>query len=492
MTQFENNTNMKIVSLNVEARQKLISGVNKVCDAVKLTLGPFGFNAILGREYKNPTVTNDGVTIAGEIEFEDEIENLGAQVIQSVSNNADKSAGDGTTTAMVLAQKIIATGFKALSSDALIKKSAMSIRREIETAKDAVVSRIKELSKPVESEEDLKNVAFTALEDKHLAETLTAVVQEVGKNGLITVEDASGYDTTYRIEKGLELPFGFNSPYMEDKDGKAAIQNPHFLVTNYKINDITDISALTTRLAQSNVYNLVIIADGFSNSVISTLIHNKFEGQFNVIGISCNNTEDLNDIALITGANLVDVMKNQNLADAGIEQLGTSERVIVTKDSTIIVGAGNDVSERVAQLNEKILTATSEYEKQRLLKRLSGLDKGMGIIEVGASSAEEREYIKLKLEDGIHAVHSAMEMGVVRGGGLTFKQIAEESDSILKDALLAPYNQIQENAGGNLEIGLDVIDPAKTIINALESAVSVSGILLTTAIAITQKNVRNP
>lgn len=479
---------MKIIKLNNEARAKLISGVNKVIDAVKLTLGPSGYNAILGKEFRQPTITNDGVSIAREIELEDEIENLGADVVKSISLNTDRGAGDGTTTSMVLAQKIIDSGFKLLDESNLAKKNAMQVKREIDVAKETVVAKLKAMAKPVESKDDIFNIAFTSLEDVKLATILTELADEVGMDGLITVEEGEFYETESRIEKGIELEDGLVSPYLGDDNGKAEAENVRVLVTNYSLTGINQISQFASPLAQEGAMDLVVFAPDFNGQLVSDLVMNKLDNNFRVIAVKCGNDENLRDIALLTGATLIDKNQQKPLTDYPITALGQADKVSSEHEKTVIIADGADAKERIKALRDELLDVR-EADKARIRKRIAGFDKGVGIIKVGAASEEEREYIRLKLEDGINAVKSAQEMGTVAGAGLTFKAIAETMpDSILHAALLAPYNQIQENAGGALLINEDIIDPVKTLIKALENACSAAGVLLTSGIAIANKN----
>lgn len=482
---------MKIIKLNNEARKSLIAGANKVVDAVKLTLGVSGYNAVLGREYSQPIITNDGVSIARDITLDDEIENLGAEVIKSVSINTDKGAGDGTTTSMVLAQKILEAGFKFLAEDNLAKKPAVHVKQDISKACKEVVEKLKALSIPVKSTEDIYNVAFTSLEDKQLATILTELAEKIGHDGLITVEEGEFYVTESRIEKGIEIEEGLVSPYLGD-NGVATMKNVAVLVTNTPIQSVAQIAPFSQQLAKDNELDLVIFAPEFSGQVVSSLVMNKLENNFRVIAVKCDDDEVLKDIALITGATFIDKNGTKDLTKA-IEvygqPLGRAEKVESEQDKTVVIGDGKaDTSKRVAQLKEKLEDA-SDLEKSRLRKLISSLDKGVGIIKVGASSQEERDYIRLKLEDGINAVKSAMELGIVPGGGLTLYAISEEMpESILATALKAPYMQIQENAGGNLEIPATIVDPVKTLITALENACSAAGVLLTAGIAIANKN----
>lgn len=479
---------MKIIKLNNEAREKLIAGVNKVCDAVKLTLGPSGYNAILGREFRQPTITNDGVSIAKDIELEDEIENLGAEVIKSISLNTDRGAGDGTTTSMVLAQEIIRSGFKLLDSSNLAQKPAMQVKRDIDTEKELVIAQLKELATPVESKDDIFNIAFTSLEDEKLAHILTTLVSAIGNDGLVTVEDGEFYETESRIEKGIEIPEGLVSPYLGDNNGKAESEHVSVLVTNYSISSLQQIAQFASPLAQEGKLDLVVFAPDFTGDVVSDLIMNKLDNNFRVIAVKCDNEENLRDVALLTGTTVIDKNLQKPLTEYTHTELGTADKVASEKDKTVIIASGANATERIAELRKKLETAR-EAEKADIRKRIAGFDKGVGIIKVGAASEEEREYIRLKLEDGINAVKSAMELGMVPGGGMAFKMIADISpNSILTSALLAPYKQIQENAGQTLEIPTEIIDPVKTLIKALENACSAAGVLLTAGIAIANKD----
>lgn len=479
---------MKIIKLNNEARSKLIAGVNKVVNAVKLTLGVSGYNAVLGREYTQPIITNDGVSIARDITLEDEIENLGAEVIKSVSINTDKGAGDGTTTSMVLAQKIIEQGFKFLDEENLAKKPAMHIKQEILKECEVVVEKLKEFATPVKTTEDIYNVALTSLEDPKLAKILADLAEQVGLDGLITVEEGEFYETESRIEKGLEIPKGLISPYLGDNEGVAVAKDVAVLVTNGAITTINQIQAFSAILAKENELDLVIFAPEFAGNVVQSLVMNKVDGNFRVIAVKVEDDTDLQDLALLTDATFIDKNNKKPLTEY-TEPLGRAKKVESNREKTVVIGDDDvDTTDRIAKLKDKLKDA-SEFDKTLLKKRISSLDKGVGIIKVGASSQEERDYIRLKLEDGINAVKSAMELGIVPGGGVMYKTIAlTMEDSILYQALNAPYNQIQENAGGNLVIPDTVVDPVKTLIKALENACSSAAILLTAGIAIANKN----
>lgn len=479
---------MKIIKLNNEAREKLIAGVNKVVDAVKLTLGPSGYNAILGREFRQPTITNDGVSIAKDIELDDEIENLGAEVVKSISLNTDRGAGDGTTTSMVLTQKIIQAGFKLLGDNNLAKKPAMQVKRDIDKAKDLVVEKLTALAKPVKSKDDIFNIAFTSLEDMKLATILTELVDKVGMDGLITVEEGEFYETESRIEQGIEIDNGLVSPYLGDNSGKAEAEHVKVIVTNYSITSLAQIIPFASTLSQDGKMDLVIFASDFSGDVVSDLVMNKLDNNFRVIAIKCDSDENLRDVALMTKSQFIDKNIQKPLQDYPITIIGQADKVTSDKDKTMVIGSSINAETRIAELKTKLLEVR-EAEKANLRKRISGFDKGVGIIKVGAASEEEREYIRLKLEDGINAVKSAMELGTVAGAGVALKDIARTMpDSILFDALNAPYLQIMENAGGTLEIDEEIIDPVKTLIKALENACSAAGVLLTAGIAIANKN----
>jgi chaperonin GroEL len=389
---------------------------------------------------------------------------------------------------MVLTQKIIEAGFKLLDESNLAKKPAMQVKRDIDTAKELVVTKLKELATPVESKDDIFNIAFTSLEDEKLAHTLTTLVSAIGLDGLVTVEDGEFYETESRIEKGIELTDGLVSPYLGDNDGKAEAEHVSVMVTNFSISSLSQISQFASPLASEGKLDLVVFAPDFTGDVVSDLVMNKLDNNFRVIAVKCDNDENLRDVALLTGTTVFDKNTQKPLTDYKHTELGAAEKVTSEKDKTIIIATGADASARIAELRTK-LDSAREAEKADIRKRIAGFDKGVGIIKVGAASEEEREYIRLKLEDGINAVKSAMELGKVPGGGMAYAMIAEQmKDSILYSALTAPFTQIEENAGGTITISPTIVDPVKTLIKALENACSAAGVLLTAGIAIANKN----
>lgn len=478
---------MKIIKLGSDARQALKRGIDAVADCVKITLGPSGRNVIVGKEYGTPLITNDGVSIAQQVICEDEIEELGAQMVKEVSRITDQKAGDGTTTATVLLQAITNEGFKRIDNTKSLVQSqvdTMEIKREIDTACEKVIKELDKVTRKVSTREDIYHVAKVSVESDTLAEIVTDLYEKVGKDGTVLVED--GYlEIESEVFSGLEIEATFLTPRISEKN--LTIKSPHILVTNHVFSDSTKLIPIIEELAKKGARELVIIAEDFSKELLQMFNYNHANGQFTIVAIKApffGKAELYEDISTLTGGTFVD----RNIKDSiEFSDLGKSEQVVI-KDKTWIIGGKGNTKDRVKDLKKELKTTISLFDKAKLEKRIAGLGGGIGVIRVGATSDSEREYLKLKVEDAVNAVKYALQDGVVKGGGVTLKQIAEKlPKSILTEALKAPYEQIQKNSGG-LKVGDNIIDPVKTTKSALQNACSIAGVLLTTEVAIAHKH----
>jgi len=477
---------MKIVRLGNEAKLSIKAGVDFVANAVKLTLGKDGRNAIIGRPYQNPLLTNDGITVAREIELEDEIEQLGKEAVDDALKSANAQAGDGTTTTTVLLQAINNSAFKRLESKNKFEKvteSPMSVRKVIIEDTKKAIELLRKQVKPIKTLKDLERVATISVEDEYLGKNIAKIFHELGKESIIQTIDSPFEEVTFDSIKGLDMSAGLPTPHFANANNKYLTDNPAVLVTNHYMVSPEQVKHFATGRP------LIIIADNYTKEFIADCIETT-ESENPVIPLKVpvfNESETLKDYACILGAVFIDKDKD-NISTKGIECLGTSEKVIISKEKTVFVGVHGDITNRKKTLEEQLETVESEYDKELLKKRIGKLSGGIGIIKVGSSSPSERDYLKLKIEDAVNATRSALEEGIVKGGGLALKEVAEQmKDSILYEALMAPYNQIQLNAGGNFEVGEDVIDPFKVTRTALDKASSVASIIITTEIAIADK-----
>lgn len=488
---------MRIIKQNQEARESLRVGVNKLSDIIRKTLGPAGKNVILGNH--NPVITNDGISIAKQIVLEDEIENQGAQTIVDICTRTNEKAGDGTTTSTVLAQQIINDGFERLGGKMSLLSggtNVMDLKREIMSECGKVVEELKKMAKPVKSKSDVVKVATISAESKEIGELVGEAIWQIGKDGAVNVEDDQhSTEITTQIVEGLQLPRGFYTPYMSNNErGEAVLQNPHILVHGGKILDLAGIQSICTILGQrQGVRELLVLTNNIDPTFIPTFVYNKQKGIFNVVVVKTVNTEkqEMEEIALMLNAKLIDQDKGMELKDVQYEDLGKCDKAVVTIDRTKLIGTKADkeaITKRVEYLKTAISEEKDTYMLNQYKRRISQLAGGVAVIRVGARTETERNYLKLKIEDTVNASRAAMEEGVVKGGGIALKEISEKlPESILTNALKAPYLQIQENAGGSIEIGKDVIDPVKVTRNALENACSAASLLLTTEVAIAEK-----
>lgn len=521
----------KEIRFSKDARQSMLKGVDTLANTVKVTLGPKGRNVVLDRGFGSPLITNDGVTIAKEIELEDKFENMGAKLIYEVSNKTNDIAGDGTTTAAVLAQAMIHRGLEAVEKGA----NPVFMREGIELAAKEVAKKLLEKSQKVETNNDIASVATISSGSAEIGEIIAKAMEKVGRDGIITVDESQGFDTELEVVEGMQYDKGYVSPYMvtDREKMEVALEDSHIFITDQKISTIKDILPLLEQVVRANK-PLLIIAEDFDNDVIGTLIVNKLRGTFNVVatkapGFGDNQKEMLVDIATMTGAKLYAKDLKMELTEATIEDLGLAKRIVIDKDSTTIIGgkgSENETAERVAVIRSQIEKATSEYDKKRLSERLAKLTNGVAVVKVGATTESELKEKKLRMEDALNATKAAVAEGIVVGGGAVLVEIHRELKPVLKsdivdvqkgintvlDSLTAPIYQISENAGfdGNEiiekqkasepNVGFNaktgewvnmfekgIVDPTKVTRSAVLNAASISALFITTEAAVTEK-----
>ncbi len=515
-----------------EARKSLETGVDIVANAVRATLGPKGCYAILDKKFGSPTVTNDGVTIAKEIEVSDKFENMGAQLVKEVASKTNDVAGDGTTTATVLAQAIVHEGFKNVAAGA----NPAYLKIGIEKAVDEIVKEIKNLSKKVDDNKDsIAQVATISARDNEVGHIIAEAMDKVGKDGVITVEEAQSFDTTLDFVEGMEFDKGYISPYMVTNQERmeAVLDNPYILITEGKINNLKEILPLLEKIVQVNK-PLLIIADDIEGEALATLVVNKLRGTFNCVAVKAPGFGDrkkamLEDIAVLTGGQKISEDLGMKLEAATVNQLGQAKKVIVAKDMTTIVEGSGDtkaLKNRINQIKAEIEHSTSSYDKEKLQERLAKLAGGVAVIKVGAATETEMKERKTRVEDALSATRAAVEEGVVAGGGVTYLNALPVLDklekkanddekigiNIVRRALYAPMRMILTNAGLEPSViienvrkhsekgyGYDVvaddytnmfkagiIDPAKVTRSALQNASSIASILLTTEVLVAE------
>ena len=526
----------KQIQYSKDARQKMLDGVNQLANAVKVTLGPKGRNVVLEKSYGSPLITNDGVTIAKEIELEDKFENMGAKLVYEVANNTNELAGDGTTTATVLAQAMITNGLKAVDKGS----NPVLMREGIEKAAHAVADALLNNSKQISTSDDIRNIATVSSGSEEIGKIIADAMDKVGKDGVINVDESKSFETTLEMAEGMQYDKGYVSPYMvSDRDKmEVTLENPLIMVTDQKINTIQDILPVLEEVVKAN-RALLIIADDYDNEVMSTLIINKLRGTFNVVatkapGFGDNAKNMLGDIATFTGANFFAKDLSANLSEMTVNDLGGAKKVVVGKDKTTIIGGKGDkdaVAERVSEIRGAIENTTSDYDKKKLLERLGKLTNGIAVIKVGATTETELKDKKLRIEDALNATKAAVAEGIVTGGGLALVDAYKDVKGTLKsditdvqkgmnvvlDALKEPIMQIAENAGfdGNeiyatqLEqeknVGFDakngiwvnmfdkgIVDPTKVTRSALLNAASISGLFITTEAAVAELPEKTP
>lgn len=520
---------VKILKFDEEARKKLEIGVNTLADAVKVTLGPRGRNVVLEKNYGSPLITNDGVSIAKEIELEDPFENMGAQLIKEVATKANDVAGDGTTTATILAQAIVKEGLKMVSAGA----NPMFIKKGIEKATKEVINHLKARAKKIESNEEIAQVASISAGDEEIGKLIAQAMEKVGETGVITVEEAKSLETTLEVVEGMQFDKGYVSPYMVTDSERmvAELDNPFILITDKKISNMKDILPILEQTVQTS-RPMLIIADELEGEALTTLVINKLRGTLNVVAVKAPAFGDrrkamLEDIAILTGGEVISEEKGMRLEETSIPQLGSAKKVKVTKDATIIVdgmGEAGIIKGRVTAIKNQIAETTSDYDKEKLQERLAKLSGGVAVIKVGAATETEMKDKKLRIEDALNATRAGVEEGIVSGGGTILVEIAKDMDSfklegeegigveIVKKALTAPLRQIAENAGVDGAVVLEkvkdmpegygfnaasekyvnmieegILDPVKVTRSAIQNAASVSALILTTEVLVASK-----
>lgn len=511
-----------------DARRAMIRGVDKLADTVKVTLGPKGRNVILEQKFGAPQIINDGVSIAKEIELEDKFENMGARLVAQVASRTNDVAGDGTTTATVLAQAMIREGNKNIVAGA----NPMTIRRGMERAVKVAVEALKANSKPIEGKESIASVAAISAADEEIGKLIAEAMERVGNDGVITLEESKGFETTMDIVEGMQFDRGYLSSYMVTDTDKmeAVLDNPYILVTDSKVSTLQDILPILEQLVQTG-RPMIIIADDIENEALAALVVNKLRGTFNVVAVKAPGFGDrrkrmLEDIAILTGAQLITEELGLELKNTTLDQCGHAGRVIVTKDHTTIVegiGSQIDIQARIAQIRAELENTVSEFDKEKLLERLAKLSGGVAVIKVGAATETELKERKLRIEDALNATRAAVQEGIVAGGGTAYMNIYNEvakieatgdeatGVQIVLKALESPIRQIAENAGidGSIVVyklkELDpgfgynaatdefvdmfksgIVDPTKVTRSALQNAASISASFLTAEAAVVE------
>ena len=524
----------KIIKFNEEARKALEVGVDTLADAVKITLGPKGRNVVLDKGYGIPTITNDGVTIAREIELKDPIENLGAQIVKEVATKSNDVAGDGTTTATVLAQALIKEGLKMVASRA----NPVFIRKGMEKASKKVIEELLKRAKKIESNSEIAQVGAISAGDIEIGELIAQAMEKVGESGVITVEEAKSLDTALEVVEGMQFDNGYLSPYMVSDSERMVVEleNPFILITDKKISSMKELLPILEKTIESGK-PMLIIAEDVEGEALATLVVNKLRGTLNIAAVKAPAFGDrrkamLEDIAILTGGEVISEEKGIKLENAEPEFLGQAKKVRITKDNTVIVdglGGKENILARVGQIKNSIAETTSDYDREKLQERLAKLSGGVAVIKVGAATETEMKEKKLRIEDALNATKAAVEEGIVSGGGTVLVEIAKAIEDyklegeeglgveIVKKALYSPIRQIVVNAGldagvviekvrnSEAGIGFDaakeeyvdmvktgIIDPTKVTRSAIQNAISVSSVLLTTEVAVANEKEETP
>lgn len=512
-----------------DARQKLFAGVRKLADAVRITLGPKGRYVVLDKKYGPPTITNDGVTIAKEIELKDPFENIGAQLVKEVATKTNDVAGDGTTTATVLAHAMVSEGIRNVTAGA----NPIHLRRGMEKAVQAIIEELKKVSKKVTTEEEMAQVATISSKDEHIGKLIATALTKVGSDGVVTVEESQTMGMEIDFVEGMQFDQGYISPYMVTDPGRmeASFDDPKILITDKKISSIQEILPVLEKLAHAGRKELVIIAEDVEGEALATFVVNKLRGTFSVLAVKApafgdRRKEMLKDIAAVTGGKFISEELGLKVENATLDDLGSAHRLIATKDDTTIVdgrGKKRDIDARVAQIKSALDKSTSDFDKEKLQERLAKLSGGVAVIKVGAATEVELKEKKHRIEDALAATRAAVEEGIVAGGGTAVLQAARVFDGlkvhgsdeatgldIVKKALEMPLHQIAMNAGveGSVVVnkvreaksghGYDaelhkysemmqvgIVDPTKVVRSALENAVSVAGLIITMDAAVT-------
>jgi len=518
----------KEIRFSKDARTAMLRGVDKLSDTVKITLGPKGRNVVLEKSYGSPLITNDGVTIAKEIELEDKFENMGAKLVYEVANRTNDVAGDGTTTAAILAQSMIHKGIDAVEKGS----NPVLLREGIELAAKEVAKKLLEKTSQLKTNDDIASVATISSGSAEIGRIIAQAMERVGSEGVISVDESKGFDTELEVVEGMQYDKGYISPYMVSDREKMEVllENPVIMVTDQKVSSIKDILPLLEQIVKGNK-PLLMIADDLENEVVSTIVVNKLRGTFNVVatkapGFGDNQKEMLQDIATLTGARFFSKDLNMNLTDLTFDDLGFAKKIIIKKDSTTIFeGAGESsaIKKRVQEIKNQAMNSTSEYDKKRFNERLAKLSNGVAVLKVGATTELELKEKKLRIEDALNATKAAVEEGIVIGGGAILIEIYRELKPILKsstidvqkginvvlESLTIPTYQIAENAGfdgleivelqkkSDKNIGFDaksgewvnmfhkgIVDPTKVTRSAILNAASISSLFITTEAAV--------
>ena len=536
----------KQIIFREKAKEGLKRGIDAVADAVKITLGPKGRNVILEKGYGAPTITNDGVTIAKEIEMEDRVENMGAEIAKEVASKTNDSAGDGTTTAVVLTQAIVKEGMRVTT----LGVNPLGIRKGIESATQAVVEALKKIAKPIKNKEEIEQVATVSAESVEFGKMIAHAIDKVGKDGVVTVEESQSFDVESEFVEGMQFDKGYVSPYMitNAERMEAVYEDAQILITDKKISSIQEILPLLEKIAGTGKKDLVIISDDVDGEALTTLVVNKLRGTFNALAIKApgygdRKKEMLQDIAILTGGKVVSEEVGLKLATVEVDVLGKARKIIATKDNTTIVGGKGkkkEIDERIGLIRKEISASDSNFDKEKLQERLAKLVGGVAVIKVGAATETEMKYVKMKIEDAVEATKAAVEEGIVAGGGTALlkanaivakdladgkikmpKELTREYEvgfDILLRAIEEPLRQIVTNAGKHegaviandikkeiaknsaSNIGYDanadviipdmlkagIIDPVKVTRTALQNAASAAAVLLTTEVAISE------
>lgn len=512
----------KDLKFSEDARQAMLRGVDKLANAVKVTIGPKGRNVVLDKDYTTPLITNDGVTIAKEIELEDPYENMGAKLVQEVANKTNEIAGDGTTTATVLAQSMIQEGLKNVTSGA----NPVGLRQGIDKAVQVAIEAIHEISQKVENKNEIAQVGAISAADEEIGRYISEAMDKVGNDGVITIEESNGFNTELEVVEGMQFDRGYQSPYMVTDSDKmiAELERPYILVTDKKISSFQDILPLLEQVVQAS-RPILIVADEVEGDALTNIVLNRMRGTFTAVAVKAPGFGDrrkamLEDLAILTGAQVITDDLGLELKDASLDMLGTANKVEVTKDHTTVVdgnGDENNIDARVGQIKAQIEETDSEFDKEKLQERLAKLAGGVAVIKVGAASETELKERKLRIEDALNSTRAAVEEGIVAGGGTALvniyqkvSEIKAEGDvetgvNIVLKALQAPVRQIAENAGleGSIiverlkhaEAGVGfnaatnewvnmleegIVDPTKVTRSALQHAASVAAMFLTT------------
>jgi len=513
-----------------EASRAIKAGVDKLANAVRVTMGPKGRYVVLDKKFGSPTITNDGVTIAKEIELEDPFENMGAQLVREVASKTNDVAGDGTTTATVLAQAIIAEGLRNITAGA----NAMHIKRGIDKAVETVVKEIKRVAKQVKGQEEIEQIATISANDKEVGHLIAEAMQKVGKDGVITVEEGKSAETTLEVVKGMQFDRGHVSPYFitDPERMEAVLEDPAVIITDKKVSALNELLPFLEKLLAAGNRPFLLIAEEVEGEALATLVVNKLQGRLKCVAVKApgfgdRRKEMLEDIATLTGAKVISEELGIKLEKAEVTMVGHAKRIIVDKENTTIVdGAGDkkEIEKRIGQIRKQIEDTTSDYDKEKLQERLAKLVGGVALIKAGAATETEMKAKKFKVEDAMHATRAGVEEGIVPGGGTALLRAASLLDklkgddadeqtgiTIIRKALEQPIRQIAENAGiegsvvvdrvrasNDMNFGLNadtlewgdlskqgVVDPAKVVRTALQNAASISSLLLTTEVLVT-------